>query len=61
MDGYDCDGEDGCKDGGEHDDDEPGGAICGLWRRLGDPHGVDECIRDELDELHLCLMAGRER
>ena len=61
MDGHDDDGDDGGEDGGEHDDDEPGCSVGGLGRRLGDPHGVDECIRDELDELRLCLMAGRER
>ena len=61
MDGHDDDGDDGCKDGGEHDDDEPGGTVGGLGRRLGDPHGVDKGVRDELDELHTCSMRGRER
>lgn len=53
MDGYDRDGGDGDKHGREQDDDEPRGAVCGLWRGLGDPHGVDKGVRDELDELHI--------
>ena len=58
MDGYDRDGDDGCEDGREHDDDEPGGAVCGLRRGLGDPHGVDKGVCDELDELHICSMVS---
>ena len=57
MDGHNHDGDDGGEDGGEHDDDEPGGAVGGLGRRLGDPHGVDKGVRDELDELHICSMS----
>ena len=49
-----------CKHGGEHDDDEPGGTIGSLRRGLRDSHGVDESISDELDELHVFSMAGRE-
>jgi hypothetical protein len=60
VDGYDRDGADGCKDGGEHDDDEPGGAVGGLWRGLGDPHGVDKGVRDELDELHVFPMVNEK-
>ena len=61
MNRQDCDGDDGCKHDGEHDDDEPGGAVGGLRRRLGDSHGVDEGVRDEVDELHICSMvAGRD-
>ena len=61
VDGYDGDGDDGCKHGGEHDDDEPGGAVCRLWRGLGNPHGVDKGVRDELDELHVSSMVSWER
>jgi hypothetical protein len=61
VDGYDRDGGDGCKDGREQDDDEPGGAVGGLWRGLGDPHGVDKGVRDELDELHVFPMVSWER
>jgi hypothetical protein len=53
VDGDYCDGDDGCKYGSEHDNDEPGGTVCGLGRRLGDTHGVDKGVRDELDELHV--------
>jgi len=49
-----------CKHRGEHDDDEPGGTIGSLRRGLRDSHGVDESISDELDELHVFSMAGRE-
>ena len=58
MDGQECDGGDGSKHGGEHDDDEPGGAVCGLRRGLGDPHGVDKGVGDELDELHDSSMVN---
>ncbi len=61
MNGQDSDGNDGCKYGGEHDDDEPGGPVGGLRRRLGDSHGVDEGVRDEVDELHVfSMVAGRD-
>jgi hypothetical protein len=56
MDSYDCDGGDGGNHGCEHDNDEPGGAICGLWRGLRDAHGVDEGVRNEEDELHVFSM-----
>jgi hypothetical protein len=49
-----------CKHSGEHDDDEPGGTIGSLRRRLRDSHGVDKGVRDELDELHVFSMAGRK-
>ena len=55
MDGDHCDGDDGCKYRSEHDDDEPGGAVGGLWRGLSDPHGVDKGVSDELDELHVSM------
>ena len=61
MDGHYCDGDDGCKDGGEHDDDEPGGAASGLRGGLGGPHGVDKGVRDELDELHVSSMVSWDR
>ena len=56
MDGNDRDGGDGDKHGREQDDNEPRGSVCGLWRGLGDPHGVDKGVRDELDELHVFPM-----
>jgi hypothetical protein len=57
----DGDRDNGCKHGGQHDDDEPCGAIGGLRRGLGDSHGVDEGVRDELDELHIrSMVAGRD-
>ena len=47
---YGCDrGEDGT----QHDKDEPRCAICGLRRRLGDAHGVDESVRNKEEELHV--------
>ena len=61
MDGYDRDGGDGDNHGGEHDDDEPCGAVGGLWRGLGDSHGVDKGVRDELDELHISSMVNWDR
>jgi hypothetical protein len=60
MGGHYCDRNYRCKDGGEHDDDEPGGTIGSLRRWLRDSHGVDKGVRDELDELHVFSMAGRE-
>ena len=51
---------DRCKHGAEHDDDEPGGTIGSLRRGLRDSHGVDKGVRDELDELHVFSMDGRE-
>jgi hypothetical protein len=59
VDGYDRDGGDRGNNGGEQDDDEPSGAVCGLWRGLGDAHGVDKGVRDELDELHVFPMVNR--
>ena len=61
MNGQDRDGSDGGDHGGEHDDDEPGGAVCGLWRGLGDSHGVDESVRYEQDELHGFSMLTSKR
>ena len=58
VDGDEDDGDHGCKYGSEHDDDEPGGAVCRLWRGLGNPHGVDKGVRDELDELHVSSMVN---
>ena len=60
MDSHDCDGDNGCKHSGEHDDNEPGGAVGSLRRGLGDPHGVDKGVRDELDELHISSMVSLE-
>ena len=60
MDGQSCEGGDHSDNSTEHDDDEPGGAVGGLWGGLGDPHGVDKGVRDEQDELHVFfLMRGR--
>ena len=53
VDGHDYDGDDHRKYGTEHDNDEPGGSVCSLRRGLGNPHGVDKGICDELDELHV--------
>jgi hypothetical protein len=47
------DGGDSSRDGGEQGDDEECCALCCLWRGLGDPHGVDEGVRDEQEELHV--------
>jgi hypothetical protein len=58
VDGHYRDGDHGRKYDGEHDDDEPGGAVGGLWRGLGDPHGVDKGVGDELDELHVFSMVS---
>lgn len=58
MDGYDRDGGDGDKHDREQDDDEPCGAVGSLWRGLGDPHGVDKGVCDELDELHVSSMVN---
>ena len=46
---------DGCnadKDASQHKGDEPGSAVCGLGRGLGDAHGVDERVREEEEQLH---------
>jgi hypothetical protein len=53
VDGDYCDDDNRCKYGSKHDYDEPRGAACRLGGRLGDTHGVDKCVRDELDELHV--------
>jgi hypothetical protein len=61
VDGHDCDGDDGCEYGREHDNDEPGGAVGRLRGGLGDPHGVDKGVRDEVNELHVSSMvSGRD-
>jgi hypothetical protein len=52
----DRDGCNGDQDECQHGDDEPGGTISGLGRRLGDAHGVDEEVGDELERLHRFLM-----
>jgi len=61
MNGQDGDGGDGGNYGGEHDHDEPCGAIRSLGRGLGDPHGVDKGVRNEEDELHGFLTMELER
>ena len=53
MDGHECDAGDGNHDGGEQGDDKPGCAFLAFWRGLGDPHGVDEGVRDEQEEVHI--------
>ncbi len=58
---YDCDGRDGRKHCGKHDNDEPRGTICSLWRGLSDPHSVDESVRDEKNELHVSFDEGFEK
>ena len=59
MNGYDRDGGDGGDHRSEHDEDEPGGAVCGLRRGLGYTHGVDERVRDEMNELHVSSILGQ--
>jgi len=56
MNGDDGDGGDCREYGEEHDDDEFSGAVCGFRRGLGYPHGVDEGVRDEQEELHINRM-----
>ena len=56
MNGQEGDSGDGGKDSCQHGDDEQGGAVGGLGRGLGDAHGVDEGVRDEVEELHSCSM-----
>jgi len=42
----------------KHGGDEPGGAVGGARRGLGDAHGVDEGVREEKEKLHvLCELA----
>ena len=52
MQAYKGYGRDGNQDDCEHDDDEPCGAIGCFGAGLGDAHGVDEEVGDELDGLH---------
>lgn len=40
------------QDGCQHGDDEPGGASGVFGGGLGDAHGVDEEVRDELEGFH---------
>lgn len=56
MNGYEGDGGDDGEHGGEHDHDEPCGAIGGLRRGLRDSHGVDESVCYEEEELHISSM-----
>ena len=56
VDRHDRNRGDGGDHGSQHNDDEPGGAICGLRRGLGDPHGVDESVRYEEEQLHVLSM-----
>ena len=58
VNGHDRNGGDGGDHSNQHDEDEPGGAVCGLWGRLGNPHGVDKGVRDEPDELHVFFYDG---
>ena len=53
ADSQEGDGADNSRDGGEQGDDEPCGPLCCLWGGLGDPHGVDEGVRDEQEEVHI--------
>jgi hypothetical protein len=61
MNGYDCDGGDDGDHRGKHDEDEPCGAVRGLRRGLRYAHGVDERVRNEMDELHVSSMFGSLR
>lgn len=53
MEGQEGDAGDENHNGEEQSDDEPGGPLRGLRRGLGDPHGVDESVRDEQEEVHI--------
>ena len=61
MNGQKADSGDGGKDGGQHDYDEQCGAVSSLGRGLGDAHGVDEGVRDEVEELHISSMRKLRR
>ena len=56
MDGQECDGGNRCYDYGEQGDDEPRGALCFLRGGLGDPHSIDEGVRDEQEEIHVSSL-----
>jgi len=56
MDSHGCNGDHKGDNAGEHDDDEPGCAVFGLRRGLGNTHGVDEGVRDEQQKLHLTVQ-----
>lgn len=47
------------ENGKKHDSDDPGSAVCGTGRRLGDAHGVDEGVGEEEEKLHACSMKIR--
>jgi hypothetical protein len=59
VDGHGRNRDDKGDNAGEHDDDEPGRAVFGLRRGLGNTHGVDEGVRDEQEELHLTVQRVR--
>jgi hypothetical protein len=56
VDGNDRNGDNGREYSSKHDDDEPCSAVCRLGRGLGDSHGIDKGVRDELNELHVFPM-----
>jgi hypothetical protein len=56
VDGEECDAANENYHAGKQCENEPGGAFCGLWRGLGDPHGVDEGVRDEQEEVHILWL-----
>ena len=56
VDGNDRDGDDGGKHDTEHNENEPGSAICRLRCGLGNAHGIDKQVRDELNEFHTFSM-----
>ena len=53
VEGQEGDAGDENHNSAEQCDDEPGGAFRGLRRGLGDPHSVDESVRDEQEEVHI--------
>ena len=46
-------------DGRQHDENEPGSAVSGLGRGLGDAHGVNKSVRDEVEKLHGDSMGSK--
>jgi hypothetical protein len=59
VEGQEGDAGDENHNGREEGDDEPGGTFCGLRRGLGDPHSVDEGVRDEQEEVHILSIPAR--
>ena len=56
MDRQECNAGNRCYDDREQGDDEPCGALCCLRGGLGDPHSIDEGVRDEQEEVHVSSL-----